>query len=282
MLVHGPSGSGTRRIQWLEGNWAKMNTLETTEIVKTSNAKPPIKLPLGISTVYLIPCEGGYLQIDTGYETNYRGYKNLLSMVGVKLCEIRYLFLTHHHDDHAGFLNDLTSETDLTIITHEKTKSLLMTGMNDKTNGGGYINKVIKVLAGIKMRFDPNWTLSFPPFRLRENDLLISADDDQLLRKIGVEGRILTTPGHCMDHIVIVLDNGDAFCGDAASSFLLPFGTRYATLFMTNMEDAYRSWQKMLDARAQVIYPSHGKAFSAEKLRQNMGKYKTKDLVRFF
>ena len=237
---------------------------------------------MGLCNVYLIPCEGGYLQIDTGYESNYRGYKNLLSTVGVKINEIRYLFLTHHHDDHAGFLNELTSETDVTIIAHEKAKSLLLTGLNDKTNGGGYINQRIKILAGIKMRFDPNWTLTFPPFNLRDNDILISADDDQLLRKIGIEGRILTTPGHCTDHIAIVLDNGDTFCGDAASSFLLPFGTRYATLFMTNMEDAYRSWQKMLDARAQVIYPGHGKPFSSEKLKENMGKYKTKDLVRFF
>jgi glyoxylase-like metal-dependent hydrolase (beta-lactamase superfamily II) len=254
----------------------------TNNFLKVNPLERPILIPLGISNVYLIPCEGGYLQIDTGYETNYRGYKNFLSTAGVKLNEIRYLFLTHHHDDHAGFLNELTSEADLTIITHEKAKSLLKTGTNDKTSGGGYINRTIKILAGIKMRFDPHWTLTFPPFTLREKDILVSADDDQLLRKIGIEGRILTTPGHCVDHIAIVLDNGDAFCGDAASSFLLPFGTHYCTVFMTDMQDAYRSWQKMLDARAVMIYPSHGKAFSAEKLRQNMGKYKTKDLVRFF
>lgn len=260
----------------------KKETTTNSTNVSSKNSNRPIMIPLGVSNVYLIPCEGGYLQIDTGYEHNFRGYKNLLSMVGVKLHDIRYLFLTHHHDDHAGFLNELTSEADLTIIAHDKAKSLLLTGMNDKTNGGGYINPTIKVLAEIKMRFDPRWTLTFPPFTLREKDILISADDDQLLRKIGIEGRFLTTPGHCVDHLAIVLDNGDAFCGDAAASFLLPFGTRYCTVFMTNMEDAYRSWQKMLDARARMVYPSHGKAFAAEKLKENMGKYKTSDLVRFF
>jgi glyoxylase-like metal-dependent hydrolase (beta-lactamase superfamily II) len=117
---------------------------------------------------------------------------------------------------------------------------------------------------------------------MREKDILISADDDKLLRKIGIEGRILTTPGHCVDHIAIVLDNGDTFCGDAAASFLLTLGTRYCTVFMTDMEEAYRSWQKLLDARAQVIYPGHGKAFSAEKLKENMGKFMTKDLIRFY
>jgi glyoxylase-like metal-dependent hydrolase (beta-lactamase superfamily II) len=234
-----------------------------------------------MSNLFLIACKGGYLQVDTGYELDYPAYRTQLSRLGIKLEEIKYLLLTHHHDDHAGFLNELTCDADITIFAHEQAKELLKTGKNDKSRGGGYVNGVINFVAGIKMRFDPRWTLSFPPFTLRERDILVSADDDQLLRKIGIEGRILTTPGHCVDHIAIVLDNGDTFCGDAAASFLLALGTRYCTVFMTDMEDAYRSWQKMLDARAQVIYPSHGKAFSAEKLRQNMGKYKTKDLVRF-
>jgi hydroxyacylglutathione hydrolase len=125
---------------------------KTNDFAKLNPSKRPIMIPMGLCNVYLIPCEGGYLQVDTGYENSYRGYKNMLSTVGIKLSEIRYLFLTHHHDDHAGFLNELTSETDITIIAHEKARSLLTTGMNDKTNGGGYINQKIKILAGIKMR----------------------------------------------------------------------------------------------------------------------------------
>lgn len=44
---------------------------------------------------------------------------------------------------------------------------------------------------------------------------------------------------------------------------------------MTDMEQSYRSWQKMIDAGANTIYPSHGKPFSADKLVQNIGKIKT-------
>lgn len=242
----------------------------------------PIIIPLSMSSIYLIPCSDDYLQVDTGYELDYPVYRKKLAKAGIKLNEIKYLFLTHHHDDHAGFLNELTRDADITIIAHEQANELLKTGKNDKSRGGGYVNGVINFVAGIKMRFDPHWTLSFPPFSLREKDILVSADDDKLLRKIGIEGRILTTPGHCVDHIAIVLDNGYAFCGDAAASFLLALGTHYCTVFMTNMEDAYRSWQKILDARTKVIYPGHGKAFSAEKLKENMGKFKTENLVRFF
>ncbi len=242
----------------------------------------PVIIPLGISTVYLIPCQGGYLQIDTGYDRDYPKYRQGLERKGIDLHEIKYLFLTHHHDDHAGFLNEITRDTPITIIAHENAKELLQNGVNDKSRGGGYINRFIKVVANIKMRFDPHWTLTFPPFMLRNEDILVKDDDDLLLRRLVVDGQILYTPGHCIDHLSIVMDSGEAFCGDAASSFLLWAGLQYCTLFMTDMTASYQSWQKMLEYGAKVIYPAHGKPFPAEKLQQNLGKVTTEQLVKFF
>ena len=132
------------------------------------------------------------------------------------------------------------------------------------------------------MRLDPRWTLTFPPFILRKQDILLTGDDDQVLRGLGLAGRVLYTPGHCVDHIAIVLDSGEAFCGDAAANFLLWAGTRYCTVFMTDMDVAYDSWKKILEAGAQTVYPAHGRPFSAEKLRQNLGRIQTKTLARFF
>jgi glyoxylase-like metal-dependent hydrolase (beta-lactamase superfamily II) len=242
----------------------------------------PIFLPLSMSSIFLIPCQGGYLQVDTGYEHDYPIYRRNLARLGIALENIQYLVLTHHHDDHAGFLNELTRDTSITIIAHEQVGTLLKSGKNDKTRGGGYINGFIKLVADLKMRLDPHWTLTFPSFTLRENDILLSGDDNQLLRQLGIAGEILYTPGHCVDHISIVLDNGEAFCGDSAANFLLWAGTRYCTVFMTDMDEAYRSWQKMLNAGAQVIYPSHGQPFPAGKLHQNMGRIKTEALAKFF
>jgi glyoxylase-like metal-dependent hydrolase (beta-lactamase superfamily II) len=243
--------------------------------------KPTI-IPLSLSSVFLLPCKGGYFQIDAGYEYDYPIYRKKLSKAGVALESVRYLALTHHHDDHAGFLNDLTRDAAITIIAHKQAEELLKTGKNDKARGGGYINGFIKLAAGIKMRFDPRWTLTFPPFTLREQDILLTGDDDQILRDLGLAGRVIYTPGHCIDHISIILDSGEVFCGDAASNFLLWAGTHYCTVFMTDMEEGYRSWQKMLSAGAQTIYPAHGRPFHADRLRQNMGRIQTKALAGFF
>ena len=241
-----------------------------------------VSIHLSMSSVYLLPCKNGYLQVDTGYEHDYPVYKEKLSKAGIALENIHYVVLTHHHDDHAGFLNELTRDAPVIIIAHEQADALLKSGKNDTSRGGGYVNGFVKFIAGVKMRFDPNWTLSFPPFTLRESDILLAGDDNQVLRQIGIAGQILYTPGHCIDHISIVLDSGEAFCGDSAANFPALAGTHYTTVFMTDMDVAYRSWQKMLDAGAQEIYPAHGSPFPADKLRQNMGRIKQEALAKFF
>lgn len=242
----------------------------------------PIAIPLSISTIYLIPCRAGFLQIDTGYDRDYGRYRRELARAGLQVSDVKYLLLTHHHDDHAGFLNDLTHDTALTVMAHERAPALLLTGVNDKTRGGGYVNRFVKRVADVKMRLDPQWTLTFPPFELRAHDVLVSADDDRLLRQLDVAGKILYTPGHCIDHLSVVLDSGEAFCGDAAASFPLWANIKYCAVFMTDMEESYRSWQKLLDAGAQTIYPAHGRPFPAERLKKHMGQITTSQLVKFF
>ena len=112
----------------------------------------PIIIHLSMSSVFLLPCQDGYLQIDTGYEHDYPIYRRNLVKAGLALEKIHYLVLTHHHDDHAGFLNEITREAEITLIVHEQAGALLKTGRNDKTRGGGYLNGLIKFVAGIKMR----------------------------------------------------------------------------------------------------------------------------------
>lgn len=242
----------------------------------------PLAIPLGVSTVYLIPCHAGFLQVDTAYPQDYAAYRRQLKKKRIDPWEIKYLFLTHHHDDHAGFLNELTRDTPLRIIAHQEAAHLLKSGKNDVNRGGGYVTALVKFLAGLKMRLDPRWTLTFPPFNLRETDILLEGDDNHILRELGLPAKVVHTPGHCIDHLSIVLDSGETFCGDAAGSFLLWAGTKYCTVFMTDMDEAYRSWKKMLNAGALTIYPSHGRPFPSSRLGQFMGRLQTDQLVRFF
>ncbi len=239
------------------------------------------RIPLRFTNVYLIPCQGGYLQVDTGYHRDYPAYRKAIQKAGLNLSDIKYLFLTHHHDDHAGFLNELAGETQLTVITNRYARDLLLIGKNDTSQGVGWVSPMVKMIITTLKRFDPQWTFAFPPFKMRDQDICIEGDDCEILRKIGISGDILYTPGHCVDHQSLLLDSGVLICGDSASSALLFAGTHYCTIVMSNMETAYQSWRKMLDAGAQTLYPSHGNPFPAARLHENKGKIKTQDLIPF-
>lgn len=233
-----------------------------------------IRIKLGKINCYLISTNDGFLLIDTGYEKDYVNFIGELKKINIDVKKIKYLLLTHHHDDHCGFTNNLLNDTDLKIITHKLAIELLKKGRNDKKRGGGYINKRIYYLSKVYKFFNPDWTLTFPPVFLRNEDIFVENDDDYVLQNIGIDGKILFSPGHTVDSISILLSDGTLFCGDAAMSWPLWAGTKYCTIFITNLNEYYESWNKFIKSDVKKIYPSHGEPFDIGKLKKNIGKYK--------
>ncbi len=242
-----------------------------------------IKLSPGKTNSYLISCQKGYLLIDTGYETDYHDFLKELHNKEIKLKDINYLLLTHHHDDHVGFVNELLKDCDLKIITHISAEKLLKTGENDKTKGGGIINKRMYLVFKFGQWFIPNlFGLSFPPVLLRDKDITVRGDNQNVLRNIGINGEILYTPGHTVDSISVLLADGSIFCGDVAANFPDWLGTKYCSPFLTDVKKNYKSWEKILRRGAKTAYPSHGRPFSIEQLKANLNEYNNNSLIRFF
>lgn len=74
-----------------------------------------------IMNTYIYPIYKGYVLIDTGYEHSLRHVEKKLNKRGIELSEIKYVFLTHAHDDHAGFLNELLSKCpDIKVIINKR------------------------------------------------------------------------------------------------------------------------------------------------------------------
>ena len=84
---------------------------------------------------YLIASDVGYILIDTGYEGSFPRFLKMLGKNGIDPREIRYVFLTHAHDDHAGFLNELLSATDAQVLLHPKAVAGLRRGQNSFEGG---------------------------------------------------------------------------------------------------------------------------------------------------
>jgi len=249
-------------------NWQDMSYME----IKTINLK--------FTNCFLIPIESKYLLIDTGYEYEWQDFTDGLEKNNVQINDIKYLLLTHHHDDHAGLLNNITEiNPDITIIASKLTKEYLAQGKHVNFPGAGYINKRIAFVLKLKSIFDKNWTHTFPKFIMRSNDILIENDCDLKNFNINLNGKILLTPGHSRDSISLLLDNGCCFTGDATGNFLQFLGSKYCVISVNDLDEYYNSWDKIIDNKALIIYPAHGNKFTVDKLIKYLRKNKKKNMV---
>jgi glyoxylase-like metal-dependent hydrolase (beta-lactamase superfamily II) len=248
-----------------------------------------IALKLSVTTCYLVKAPSKYILIDMGYLEDWELFCERLSAVKVSLSEISHIILTHHHDDHCGLLNKIIRENpDIQVVMSYLAKELLLTGENDRTQGGGIINWRVKQLLSLKQAYlsvflkkviDKKKNLTFPPYHVRPNDILVKGETQ--LRSIGInlDGRIVATPGHTIDGISVFFDDGDCVVGDAAANFLQFAGTKYCVIFVSDLDEYYQSWRIILSEHARMIFPGHGKPFPVEELNKNMGKNKKENMV---
>jgi len=220
------------------------------------------RLNLGITKSYLLKCTDGYLLIDAGYKHKFRKFIREIHRLGIKIVDIKYILLTHHHDDHAGFIAEMRTYTNARLIIHEESAPALRKGESENTMQP--VNRRIKKLFPIFRLIHPDF--KFPQVFLKEDDILIAGDDNELLRKIGIHGQIMMTPGHSHDSMSVIMDDGSAFVGDLAMNFLKLTGIRYRPIYYENIEQVFDNWKRVIDGGGKTIYPAHGKPFPAVKL----------------
>jgi len=71
--------------------------------------------------------------IDTAYPNRYDRFRKAIDAIGVEINHIRYLLLTHHHDDHAGFAARLVRETGCATMFHKEALVPLSQGKAEET-----------------------------------------------------------------------------------------------------------------------------------------------------
>jgi hydroxyacylglutathione hydrolase len=167
----------------------------------------------------------------------------------------------------------VSSNHDICIVMSRHAAGLLREGKHYHLPGGGYVNRRVSLLLSLKGMFDKRWTHTFPPYQVREQDILVEEETPLSSIGIAMDGKIIETPGHSIDSISLVFDDGQCIVGDAAANFLRWAGTRYCIISIDNLRDYYASWEKLIAERAQVIHPSHGNEFRVEALKRNLGKH---------
>lgn len=209
---------------------------------------------------YLISTEIGYILIDTGYEGSLSRFSNKLNKLKINPKEIRYVFLTHAHDDHAGFLNEVLDTTDAKVILHPKAIERLKKGQNSFE--GGCSSQLALLFCKI-LALCGKGEHKFPAIRDEFLPRLITTNSEEF-RTLQLPFKVLETPGHTADHISLLIDD-NLFCGDAAMNTLPSI--KRVTIWIENLQQYKQSWQTIMAIAPQTIYPAHGKPFPTSNLQ---------------
>lgn len=226
------------------------------------NDRQPFNLGSRIVNNWLFPIQDGYVLVDTGYETGYPAFCRALAQQGLTPGDLSYVFLTHAHDDHAGFLNELLLHSQARVILSPKAVPGLRRGQN--AFQGGCAGRLALCFCKL-MALVGRGAHRFPPVAPELESRFLAVDDST---RPGLErilaGKIIDTPGHTGCSISLLLDNGLLFCGDAAMNGL-PSRKRI-TIWIEDLSCYVSSWHRIIDLGPALIYPGHGAPFPVSDL----------------
>lgn len=174
---------------------------------------------------YVVEQNGSRLLVDVGMPGTLPRLLASLKRKGFALGDLGCVCATHYHPDHAGIVPDL------------KNKGIKHVVLEQQLAGAAQLNAAMKSKSG------------YVNLRLDDSIRLTEATSRAWLAGFGLQGEIVSTPGHSDDSISLVLDEGIAFTGDLTPASMVDAG---------QTQVAQRSWGLLHSLNVRTIYPGHG------------------------
>ena len=211
-----------------------------------------IRLKLSLSNAYLIK-DRKIILVDTG--SPREGIKILrgLARQGIEPKDFSLILHTHAHFDHAGSTLQLKHWIEVPTAVHTADEEMLARGRMNPLTPTGLEGRMITPFV--------NW-----PFPAVKADILIG--EEISLKKFGVNGRVVFTPGHTAGSISVLLANGEAIVGDLMmggnmGGALFPSKPNYH-YYADDIAQVRKSIKKLIDLRVKKFYVGHGGPLNAE------------------
>lgn len=167
--------------------------------------------------------------VDTGWAGTFPKLLHLLKEKDIDVGDIEYLVITHFHPDHAGLVEDIKDHGARLIVHHAQ----------------------VSAMGTLKKFFKPEH--NFREIEAKNNITVSTPESRTLLKKAGIDGEIIPTPGHSEDSISLIVDECCAFTGDLPN---LSLAAAYGD------PELMDSWETIQSYRVKTIYPGHGNPFS--------------------
>lgn len=180
------------------------------------------------TNTYLIEGSRGMILFDTGWAGSFRAFCSAMGKLDIPVQKIDFILISHFHPDHMGTAQEIADKgPEIVVMDVQK----------------DYVHAADSV------------------FAKENNDAFISIDDDKVryvriedsrefLGTIGIDGEIISTPGHSDDSISMWLDSGELFVGDLNPLYELELHKG------TQIE---KSWNRLLELKPRIVYYGHAK-----------------------
>ncbi len=203
------------------------------------------QISLGPVNAFFIDCDEPVL-IDTGFKGNHSKIYKILETINRKPTDIKHVVLTHSHPDHAGALADIVSDSGAKTYMHFEDAALIRVGLAGRLPhevAPELLNKILYQLF-IKKSHNKNDIINID-VELKDNDFL----------PIGGGIHVISTPGHSLGHICLLIENQNCLiAGDMCSNMM---GLKYSTVY-ENMEVGRQSILKATGFPFEIAAFGHG------------------------
>ena len=216
---------------------------------------------VGYSNSVLLANGENSILIDTGVKGHLKRFEILFRQHKLQPQDIKLIILTHTHFDHTGNLETLVKLTGAEVLVHKNEFENLVNGFTPIPTGQGkYSSLISRFGRAVFPRF-----ASPKPFKA---DIINNDEFD--LNGLGIEGKIISTPGHTSGSQSVLLGktlvSGDTFINLKNGKIFPPFANEPKILLET--------WQKLFDLGIEEIYPGHGTKFKTRKALNDFEKWK--------
>lgn len=203
-----------------------------------------------LAQAYLIENDHGLYLVDTGEPGAGHRIVETIQRLGCK--DLRLIFLTHAHFDHAGSAAELKIKTGAPIAIHRADAVDLATARTTLGTSHGR-GRLASPFVGLVNRF-------FRPHPVLA-DLLL--EDGASLEAYGLAAFVLHTPGHTKGSCSLIVENHLAFVGDLLSTTGRPRLQPYYAQDWSMLPD---SLERLLAYQPAWVYTGHGRPAARDEL----------------